>query len=147
MSEPEPIDYLSVDDLLEVAAGVLDEVRFRDAGLLASAAARPSTTIFGADAYPTFAEKAAALMHSPARNHTLVDGNKRLAWSVTRAFCCSTDATSDTWSTQRKLSWSLLTLASGACLRSRPGSTPIWSTLCVTARRPWLPLRAGNARR
>lgn len=87
MSGAEPIDYLSADDLLEVAAGVLDEVPVRDAGLLASAAARPSTTIFGADAYPTFAEKAAALMHSLARNHALVDGNKRLAWSATRAFC------------------------------------------------------------
>ena len=87
MSGAEPIDYLSADDLLEVAAGVLDEVPVRDAGLLASAAARPSTTVFGADAYPAFAEKAAALMHSLARNHALVDGNKRLAWSATRAFC------------------------------------------------------------
>lgn len=88
MSEPGPaIDYLSADDLLEVAAGVLDEVQVRDAGLLASAAARPATTVFGADAYPTFAEKAAALMHSLARNQALVDGNKRLAWSATRAFC------------------------------------------------------------
>ena len=44
-------------------------------------------TAFGEDAYPTFTEKAAALMHSLARNHPLVDGNKRLAWSATRAFC------------------------------------------------------------
>lgn len=87
MSESGPIDYLSADDLLEIAGGVLNEVQVRDAGLLASAAARPSTTVFGADAYPTFADKAAALMHSLARNHALVDGNKRLAWSATRAFC------------------------------------------------------------
>lgn len=87
MSAPGPIDYLSLDDLLQIAAGVLSEVQARDAGLLASAAARPSTTVFGADAYPTFADKAAALMHSLARNHALVDGNKRLAWSATRAFC------------------------------------------------------------
>lgn len=82
-----PVDYLSVDDLLEVATGVLAEVLLRDAGLLASAAARPRTTVFGADAYPTFAEKVAALMHSLARNHPLIDGNKRLAWSAGRAFC------------------------------------------------------------
>ena len=44
-------------------------------------------TPFGEDAYPTFVDKAAALMHSLARNHPLVDGNKRLAWSATRAFC------------------------------------------------------------
>jgi death-on-curing protein len=87
VSADEPIDYLSLDDLLEIAAGVLPEVQIRDLGLLASAAARPAMTAFGEDAYPTFAEKAAALMHSLARNHPLVDGNKRLAWSATRAFC------------------------------------------------------------
>jgi death on curing protein len=80
-------DFLSVDDLLEIAAGVLPEVMIRDVGLLASAAARPRTTVFGQDAYPTFSDKAAALLHSLARNHPLIDGNKRLAWSATRTFC------------------------------------------------------------
>jgi len=82
-----PVDYLTVEDLLEIAAGVLDEVAVRDRGLLASAAGRPQTTVFGEDAYPSFADKAAALMHSIARNHALVDGNKRLAWAATRVFC------------------------------------------------------------
>ena len=81
------IDYLTVDDLLEIATGVLDNVTLRDAGLLAAAAGRPRVTIFGADAYPTFDEKAAALLHSLVRNHSLVDGNKRLAWAATRVFC------------------------------------------------------------
>lgn len=80
-------DYLSVEDLLGVAGGILDVVEIRDVGLLASAAARPRTTVFGSDAYPTFADKTAALMHSLARNHPLVDGNKRLAWSAARVFC------------------------------------------------------------
>jgi death-on-curing protein len=80
-------DFLSVDDLLEIAAGVLSEVAVRDLGLLSSAASRPRTTVFGDDAYPTFVEKAAALLHSLARNHPLVDGNKRLAWAATRTFC------------------------------------------------------------
>jgi death-on-curing protein len=87
VSRDEPIDYLTLDDLLEVAAGVMDEVAVRDMGLLASAATRPRTTAFGEDAYPDFATKAAALMHSVARNHALVDGNKRLAWAATRVFC------------------------------------------------------------
>jgi death-on-curing protein len=87
VTDQESIDYLSVDDLLEIAAGVLSEVAVRDYGLLAAAAARPQTTVFGEDAYPSFAEKAAALMHSIARNHALVDGNKRLAWAATRVFC------------------------------------------------------------
>jgi death-on-curing protein len=86
-SPPGSFDYLTVDDLLEIAAGVLDDVAVRDHGLLASAAGRPKTTVFGEDAYPTLAEKAGALMHSIARNHALVDGNKRLAWSATRVFC------------------------------------------------------------
>lgn len=81
------VDLLGTADLLEIAAGVLGDVAVRDHGLLASAAARPATTVFGEDAYPTFAEKAAALMHSLARNHALVDGNKRLAWAATHVFC------------------------------------------------------------
>ena len=86
MTEP-PVDYLSIEDLLDIAVGVLDDVAIRDRGLLASAAGRPRSSAFGADAYPTFAEKAAALMHSLGRNHALVDGNKRLAWAATRVFC------------------------------------------------------------
>ena len=58
-----------------------------DLGLLASAAARPRTAVFGREAYPTLAGKAAALMHSLARNHPLVGGNERLAWSATRIVC------------------------------------------------------------
>jgi len=82
----EEIDYPTVDDLLEIAAGVLDNVALRDAGLLAVAAGRPRVTVFGADAYPTLDDKAAALLHSLVRNHSLVDGNKRLAWTATRVF-------------------------------------------------------------
>lgn len=82
-----PVDHLSIEDLVEIAVGVLDEVQIRDRGLLASAGGRPQSSAFGADAYPTFAEKAAALMHSLARNHALVDGNKRLAWTATRVLC------------------------------------------------------------
>ena len=56
-------------------------------GLLAAAAGRPQVTFFGGDAYLTFEDKAAALLHSLARNHALLDGNERLAWSVARVFC------------------------------------------------------------
>ena len=81
------IDYLSVEDLLEIAAGVIGQVAIRDVGSLAAASGRPQVTVFGDDAYPTFADKAAALLHSLVRNHALLDGNKRLAWSATRVFC------------------------------------------------------------
>lgn len=83
----EETDYLSVEDLLDIAAGVMSEVAVRDPGLLAAAVARPSISVFGDDAYRSFQEKAAALLHSLVRNHALVDGNKRLAWSATRVFC------------------------------------------------------------
>ena len=83
----ERLDYLSADDILEIAASVLPTLDVRDIGLLESAAGRPRTSAFGRDAYPSFAEKVAALIHSLARNHPLVDGNKRLAWSAGRVVC------------------------------------------------------------
>ncbi|MBA4026404.1 MAG: hypothetical protein C0482_29025 [Gordonia sp.] len=53
-----------------------------DEGLLAAAIARPQTSVFGIDAYPTDVDKAAALMHSLCLNYPLVDGNKRTAWAA-----------------------------------------------------------------
>ena len=78
--------HLDLDDLLHIAARTLGEVQMRDAGLLESAAARPWSTAFGEDVYPSIHGKAAALLHSVARNHALVDGNKRLALAATIAF-------------------------------------------------------------
>jgi len=80
--------HLDVDDLLAIARRLHGgETQVRDLGMLASAAARPATTVFGEDAYPGLPDKAAALLHSLARNHPLVDGNKRLAWVATRLLC------------------------------------------------------------
>jgi death-on-curing protein len=62
------------------------EPDIRDYGLIESAAARPQATAFGGDAYPDLDAKAAALLHSLARNHALVDGNKRLALAAVIAF-------------------------------------------------------------
>jgi death-on-curing protein len=78
--------YLTLGELLHVAERTLGELLVRDHGLLESALARPQTSVFGSDAYPTVVEKAAALLHSLARNHALVDGNKRLALAGTIAF-------------------------------------------------------------
>lgn len=79
--------YLDLEDLLRIASRVLDgEVAVRDPGLLASAAARPRTTVFGQDAYPGPHDKAAALLHSVVSNHALVDGNKRLGLASAIAF-------------------------------------------------------------
>lgn len=78
--------YLNLEDLLHVAERTLGDVLVRDHGLLEAALGRPEASVFGADAYPTLAEKAAALLHSLARNHALVDGNKRLALAATISF-------------------------------------------------------------
>jgi death on curing protein len=79
--------YLTLPDLVRVAERATGgEIAIRDHGLLASAAARPQATAFGADAYTGLDAKAAALLHSLARNHALVDGNKRLALGALIAF-------------------------------------------------------------
>ena len=79
--------FLDLEALLHVATRTLrTEPEVRDYGLLEAALARPQTSAFGEDAYPGIHEKAAALLHSLARNHALVDGNKRLALTATIAF-------------------------------------------------------------
>jgi death-on-curing protein len=80
-------DFLDLDDLLDIArASVGPDAVIADFGLLESALARPRASVFGEDAYPDLHLKAAALLHSLARNHALVDGNKRLAWTACRTF-------------------------------------------------------------
>ena len=80
-------EYLDLDDLLEIAReAVGGDVMVADYGLLESALARPRASVFGEDAYPDLHLKAAALLHSLARNHALLDGNKRLAWTACRTF-------------------------------------------------------------
>ncbi len=84
---PESIDYLTAEDLLILAEAVLGQPPVvRDPGLLAAAAARPSTVVFGQVAYPSLFGKAAALLFSVCQNHTLLDGNKRLAWAAAVTF-------------------------------------------------------------
>ena len=86
MSDPGPaVEYLSLEDLLGLVA-VLGAGPVRDLGLLDSACHRPRSGIFGREAYPTLAGKAAALLHALAGNHALIDGNKRLALLATAVF-------------------------------------------------------------
>jgi death-on-curing protein len=79
--------FLDLDDLLHIARRTLGaDPEVRDAGLLKSSLARPQASAFGEEAYAGIHEKVAALLHSLARNHALVDGNKRLALAATIAF-------------------------------------------------------------
>ena len=83
----DPIEYLDLDDLVELARTLLgDPPPIRDVGLLGSAAARPQVFAFGDDAYPDVLTKAAALLQSIVNNDALVDGNKRLGWLATAVF-------------------------------------------------------------
>jgi death-on-curing protein len=79
--------YLTVDELIyinEQLSGtdpihriLKGRQKVRDLGLLEAAAGTPRQSVFGADAYPTAEEKAAALLFAIARNHPFADGNKR----------------------------------------------------------------------
>jgi death-on-curing protein len=78
--------YVTLSELIYINGAVLGSEsimtgrqKIRDIVLLESAVQRPQASAFGADAYPTLAEKAAALLHSLARNHPFTDGNKRTA--------------------------------------------------------------------
>ena len=79
--------HLTVEQALRIArAAVGGPVEVRDIGLLESAVHRPRASVLGQDAYPDLFAKAAALLHSLAGNHPLVDGNQRLAWLATYVF-------------------------------------------------------------
>lgn len=72
--------YLGIDDALQVVERYGFHVQ--DLGLLASALARPTTTVRGVEVYPLLSTKAAVLLESVARFHPLLDGNKRTAWTL-----------------------------------------------------------------
>lgn len=80
-------EYLDREDVLIAGtAAVHAELKVADYGLLDAAVARPQATVFGVDAYPDLLSKSAALLQSLARNHALVDGNKRTAWAAAWTF-------------------------------------------------------------
>jgi death on curing protein len=88
--------HLTVEQALRIARlAVGGPIEVRDIGLLDAAVHRPRATVFGQAAYPGLFEKAAALLHSLARNHSLVDGNKRLAWLATYVFLAKNDVELD----------------------------------------------------
>jgi death-on-curing protein len=81
---PDGCVWLDVEEAALLAAD--EGFLLADAGLFAAALLRPQTSIGGSDAYPTLVLKAAAMAESLARNHALVDGNKRICWILTKLF-------------------------------------------------------------
>lgn len=62
------------------------EAGVRDAGLLESALARPRNLLAYSDSPPDLAALAASYAFGIAKNHPFMDGNKRTAYVVCRAF-------------------------------------------------------------
>jgi len=80
------VRYLTLAEALVVAEAVtgLDLTtlsRSPRIDLLDSALHAPQASFGGQELYPEFIDKAAVLAVRIARNHPLLDGNKRLAWS------------------------------------------------------------------
>lgn len=80
------VRYVTISELIYINGVLLKrqdiatgKQKIRDIELLQAAVARPEASAFGTDAYPMLREKAAALLHSLARNHPFTDGNKRTA--------------------------------------------------------------------
>ena len=48
----DPVEFLDLDDLVDLAGLLLGTTAICDIGLLGAAAARPQTTVAGEDAYP-----------------------------------------------------------------------------------------------
>jgi death on curing protein len=83
--------YLELDEVVAIATHVLGldvdtALRVTDLGLASSALARPQASFGGEEFYPTLARKAAALLQGLARNHALLDGNKRISLVCTLMF-------------------------------------------------------------
>ncbi|WP_046472014.1 type II toxin-antitoxin system death-on-curing family toxin [Allosalinactinospora lopnorensis] len=90
MASDSPI-YLTTELIIDITTLTLHQndqgdAVVRDYGLLESAAHRPCSSSFGVEHYPDIFEKAAALMHSLARNPVFVDGDKRAAWNCAATF-------------------------------------------------------------
>jgi death on curing protein len=85
------IEYPDLADYLAIAAEVtgIDVKTLASAtklDLADSALHAPSASFGGDEFYPDFCDKAAVLLVRLAKNHPLLDGNKRASWVTLRLF-------------------------------------------------------------
>ena len=83
--------YLQLEDFITVACTVtgtnVETLIFTTKLNLADSALHaPQASFAGEDFYPEFVDKAAILLARLAKNHPLIDGNKRTAWVCFRLF-------------------------------------------------------------
>jgi len=89
-------EYLDLADYLLIAEAVLgmpaDEIaRWPGIGLADSALHAPAAGFGGVELYPDVLDKAAVLCTRLARNHSLPDGNKRVAYLALLEFLVRND--------------------------------------------------------
>jgi death-on-curing protein len=85
VTPPHDVQYLDLADFLVLAGAALDlapEAVFdvADLGLAESALHAPAATFAGVEFYPDLVTKARVLVVHLAKNHSLPDGNKRVAY-------------------------------------------------------------------
>lgn len=123
--------YLTLSELIYVNGKVLNNTKIlsgkqqiRDQALLEAAAARPTTSAFGQDAYPTLGEKVAALFHSLVRNHPFTDGNKRTA-TVAAVFMLHVNGQCPAWTPHQALEVIMLVAQGTRSLQDFAGWLPL----------------------
>ena len=89
--------YLTLEDILgirdQISAVYNDPFEIMSFNGLMSALAAPRRSAFGAEMFPTLAEKAGALVYGLIQNHPFWDGNKRVATAALRQFLSLNGAT------------------------------------------------------
>jgi death on curing protein len=89
--------YLTLENILairdQIAEAYHDPFEIMSFNGLMSALAAPRRSAFGAEMFPTLAEKAGALVYGLIQNHPFWDGNKRIATAALRQFLSLNGAT------------------------------------------------------
>lgn len=94
--------------LIQTTGGSLG---IRDEGMLDSALSNPFQTFGGEELYPSIQAKAAQLCYGLVKNHSMIDGNKRLGTHVMLVFLALNGY--ELLYSQDELSTTILALASG----------------------------------
>ena len=94
--------------LIQTTGGSLG---MRDEGMLDSALSNPFQTFGGEELYPSIQAKAAQLCYGLVKNHSMIDGNKRLGTHVMLVFLALNGY--ELSYSQDELSTTILALASG----------------------------------
>jgi death-on-curing protein len=82
------IRFLSVQEIIAINVAVIqkyslgEQIGVKSQSLLESAVARPQSSAFGEDAYPSLFAKGASLFESLGQNHPFQNANKRTAFTA-----------------------------------------------------------------